>query len=397
MSQDLRMTIWSANQAHLDLLNEIAANYEKDHPGVHISYDSLGWEDYPTTVTTQIAGGNAPDLAWIVDSSAPDFMAAGALYPLDETFKTTEGYDIADFPPATLEAWSKDGQQFLFPFSTSPFGIFVNNDMIRAAGAKTPAELITEGKWTWESAIDIAAQVAAGGEKQGLINRDFNFRVWSNLASIYTGWGAKPFSDDMKSCAFTSSEMKDAMSFIHDAIFAKHAMPAPGVNADFFAGDGAMTITQISRASLLPTGADAFDWDLVPLPAGPVGEYSWVGRAGIAVLAASAHPKEAADFLAFFSNKENVEKLSQFFPPARKSVLSVETVAKANPLLNAEQIENVVIRGVETGQSAQPMPNFAQIQQVVRAALDELWLPDADVDQVMDNVCARLNPVLASN
>ena len=42
-------------------------------------------------------------------------------------------------------------------------------------------------------------------------------------------------------------------------------MPGPGVSADFFAGDAAMTITQISRASLLPRTSQ-FGWDLVPLP-----------------------------------------------------------------------------------------------------------------------------------
>ena len=46
--------------------------------------------------------------------------------------------------------------------------------------------------------------------------------------------------------------MVDAMTFIHKAIFTDKAMPGPGAAADFFAGDAAMTITQISRASLLP-------------------------------------------------------------------------------------------------------------------------------------------------
>ena len=35
------------------------------------------------------------------------------------------------------------------------------------------------------------------------------------------------------------------MTFLHDAIFTDKAMPGPGTTADFFAGDAAMTITQI--------------------------------------------------------------------------------------------------------------------------------------------------------
>ena len=396
MAQELRMAIWSANEAHLALFNAIGDAFEASHPGVTVSYDSLAYEGYTTTLTTQIAGGNPPDLAWLFDTTATDFMAAGALYPLSDTFAGTEGYDIADYPPATLTSWSSDGVQYLYPFSTSPFGIFVNNDMIREAGAKTPAEMIAAGEWTWENAMATATAVAATG-KQGLIVRDFDYKNWGNLAAIYVGWGAKPWSEDTKSCAFTSPEMVEAMRFIHDAIFVKKAMPGPGTSADFFAGDGAMTITQISRASLLPKDAAAFDWDLVPLPAGPVGEYAWVGRAGIGVLASGKNPQLAADFLAFFSSKANVEKLAQFFPPSRQSVLTTEVLSKANPLLSPAQIEAVVIRGVATGQSAPAVKNFAQLDQAVRAALDAMWQPDADVAAVLQTVCDRTNPLLAAN
>lgn len=396
MAQELRMAIWSANEAHLALFNAIGDEFEANNPGVTVTYDSLAYDGYNTTLTTQIAGGNPPDLAWIFDTSAPDFMAAGALFPLTETFTNTEGYDLAEYPAGTLAAWSQDGVQYLYPFSTSPFGVFVNNDMIREAGAQTPAEMIAAGEWTWDNAMATATAVAANG-KQGLIARDFEYKAWGNLASIYTGWGAKPWSDDGKTCTFNSPEMVEAMTFIHDAIFEKKAMPGPGTSADFFAGDGAMTITQISRASLLPTDAAAFDWDLVPLPSGPAGEYAWVGRAGIGVLANSKNPQLAADFLAFFSSKANVEKLAQFFPPSRESVLTTEVLAQANPLLSPEQIEAVVIRGVATGQSAPPVQNFAQLDQAVRAALDAMWQPDVDVAAVLQTVCDRSTPLLAAN
>ena len=139
MAQELRMAIWSAADAHLALFNEIADEFEASHPGVTVSYDSLAFDGYMTTLTTQIAGGNPPDLAWIFDTTAPDFMAAGALYPLTETFANTEGYDVADYPPTTLTSWSRDGVQYLYPFSTSPFGIFVNNRHDPRGGRQDPS------------------------------------------------------------------------------------------------------------------------------------------------------------------------------------------------------------------------------------------------------------------
>jgi multiple sugar transport system substrate-binding protein len=384
---NLRMTIWSANEAHLAMFNEIAEGFRATHPNVTVSFEPLPFDSYTTTLTTQIAGGNAPDRAWILEGSAPDFVSSGALAPLDGKIEKE-----SDLAPGPMTLWEQDGTIFAYPFSTSPFGMFVNNDVIKAAGAKTPAEMIQAGEWTWDNAIDTAAKVAANG-KRGLIVRDFDYKIWQNLTSIYKGWGAAPWSADGKTCTFADQKMVDAMTFIHDAIFEKHAMPGPGDSVDFFAGDAAMTITQISRASLLPK-ENPFDWDLVPLPAGPAGDYALFGQAAIGVFQASPNAKVAAEFLAFMSNPENSAKLAQFFPPARKSLLNADALAKTNPLLSPEQLEAVVVKGIANGTVIPGHTGFDQLQQTVRAGLDALWVPDADVKAVLTDVCNRITPLL---
>lgn len=392
MATDIRMAIWSANEAHLALFNEIAAAYKAQHPDVNVTFDSLPFDGYTTTLTTQIAGGNAPDLAWILETNAGDFVSSGALAPLKATFEGVADYNLADVTQSALALWSADGEIYAYPFSTSPFAMFVNNDVIKAAGQKTPAELIAAGEWTWENANAINTAVAASG-KQGLIVRDFDYKVWDNLATIWNGWGASPWSADGKTCTFTDQPMVDAMTFIHKAIFTDKSIPGPGVSADFFAGDAAMTITQISRASLLPK-ENPFAWDLVPLPAGPAGEYAVIGQAGIGVFASGKNPAVAADFLAFFTSPENARKLAQFFPPPRASLLNAEVLGAANPLLSPEQIETVVVKGISTGVVKPGHAGFAEIQQTVRAALDALWVPDADVPAVLKSVCDRIQPML---
>lgn len=391
---NLRMLIWSANEDHLKLFNDIAAAYKADHPEVSVTYEAVPYGEFPTTLTTQIAGGNAPDLTWLTETGAFDFLAAGAMYPLTETFRNTEGYALEDFAQASLDSWSQAGELYFYPFSTSPFAVFVNNDLVREAGQKTPGELVSEGNWDWQRVVEIGAAVKANTGKHGLVFRDFEYTSWTRLAPLYTGWDVKLWSEDGKTCTMTSPEMVDAMTFLHDAIFTQQAMPGPGVSVDFFAGDAAMTITQISRANLLPTGDDAFEWDLVGLPAGPIGEYGYVGAAGIGVLKSSPHAQTAADFLAFFSNQENVTKLARYFPPTRASVLTPDVLAASNPLLSAEQLTDVVIKGVVEGRSAEGHKNYEQIVQNVRASLDALWVPDADVAQVLQDTCDNLNPLL---
>jgi multiple sugar transport system substrate-binding protein len=114
----------------------------------------------------------------------------------------------------------------------------------------------------------------------------------------------------------------------------------------------------------------------------------------IGVFSISKNVETAVDFLAFMSNPENSAKLARFFPPARKSLLKADTLATTNPLLSADQIDAVVVNGITTGQVLPGHKGFAELQQVVRAELDALWKPDADVQAVLNSVCTRISPML---
>ncbi|GAA4249609.1 sugar ABC transporter substrate-binding protein [Dactylosporangium darangshiense] len=390
---ELRMTIWSANEAHLKLFNDIAAEYKTAHPNVSVRFDPLPFDSYTTTLTTQIAGGNGPDLAWVLEDSAPDFVGSGALVPLDDTLKKTDGYNAEDIAPAATKLWQTGGKLYAYPFSTSPFGMFVNTDLLKQAGQDNPADLVAAGTWTWEKAFAEGAAVNAKTGTAGIVVRDFDYKTWSNLSTVWTGWGAQAWSADGKTCGFNAPEMVDAMTALHKAVFTDKAMPGPGVAADFFTGQSAMTVTQISRASLLKDAK--FGWDLVPLPSGPKGKYSVVGQAGLGVLKKSKHAQAATDFLAFFTAPANSAKLAQYFPPARKSQLNADTLAKTNPLLKPTQLQSVVIDGISSGVVKPSHTGSAEIAQNVRASLDPLWKPDANVKSVLDTVCTGLKPLLS--
>lgn len=391
----LRMTIWTSNEDHLALFDGIAQDYMAEHPEVtSITFDPLPFDDYTSTVTTQIAGGNAPDLAWVLENAAPDFVASGALMPLNETLEATEGYDFDDISESAAALWTDDGQLIGYPFSTSPFVTFVNNDKLAEAGLPSGAEMLADGSWTWEGVSAAGAVVKETTGSAGFVVRDFDYLNWDYLSTVWNGWGAAPWSEDGQQCTFDSPEMVGAFEFLHDAAFTSGSMPGPGTSADFFAGEAAFTVTQISRANLLPE--DGFAWDLLPLPQGPEGEYSVTGQGGVGVIAQGRNTQAAADFLAFFTNPENSAELAAYFPPPRESLLTVDVLSAANPLLTPEQIENVVIPGIAEGSVRPSHTDSAQIAQQVRSSLDGLWVANADVAGVLGQTCGAISSLLES-
>ncbi|TDO45184.1 multiple sugar transport system substrate-binding protein [Kribbella sp. VKM Ac-2571] len=383
----LRMTVWTSNEDQLKLFNAIGDAYRADHPEVSsITFESLPFADYNTTLTTQIAGGNAPDLAWMGDLSK-DLIASDALVGLTDKLKATEGWQYDDLVDSATKEFSRDGKLYAYPFSNSPFALYVNTDLLAKAGQKIDPKTLT-----WDQVAAAGAAVHAKTGKAGFVIRDFDYKSWNTLATVWTGFGGSAWSADGKTCTFDSPEMQRAFTFLHDAAFKTSAMPGPGTKADFFAGDAAFTVAQVSRASLL-TGS--FKFGLYPLPAGPSGKYAVLGQAGVGVLAASKHPDQATDFLAYLTNPANAAKLAQFFPPPRKSLLTGAKLAENNKKLSAAQLQEVVVDQLP---NAVTLPNHtspAEIAQKGKTALDALWKTDADIPAVLKSVCTAIQPILA--
>ncbi|MET8978938.1 sugar ABC transporter substrate-binding protein [Streptomyces sp. NPDC004539] len=384
---ELRMTVWTSDEAQLKLFNTIADAYRAEHPDVtKITFESLPFADYNTTLTTQIAGGNAPDLAWMGDLSR-DLIAAGALVGLTDKFKATPGWKYDDLLGSVTAEFSRDNTLYAYPFSNSPYALYVNTDLLAKAGQKLDAAGLT-----WDRVAAAGAAVHAKTGKAGFVVRDFDYKAWNTLATVWTGWGASAWSKDGKTCTFDSPEMQQAFTFLHDAAFKTKAMPGPGTTADFFAGDAAFTVAQVSRASLL-TGS--FKYQLLPLPAGPKGTYSVLGQAGMGVLASSKHKEQATDFLAYLTDPENAAKLAQYFPPPRKSLLTGDKLAANNKVLNASQLQTAVVDQLPDAVTLPNHTNPAEIAQKGKTALDAMWRPNADVPAVLRSVCAAIDPILA--
>lgn len=394
---DLRMAMWSANDSQHALFEEIADAYVADHPDTvsSVSFDALTGGDYITALTTQIAGNDSPDMAWIFEANAPEFVQSGVLYDLTDAFENTDGYNVNDLIPGAMQVWTQEEQYYAYPFSSSPVGIYVNLDLIEAAGQPDPRQLLADGEWTFDALAELSAAVAETTPNVGGFLPGNPYEAWQfSLSQMWGSWGAQGWDEAGTTCEFTSPEMIDFFTWFHHNIYDTGAIPGPGVMYDFASGQLAARTGQMSLTSAL---ADAdFAWDFVPLPAGPAGEVPRIGQAGVGVLARSEHPEIAADFLGYFTNPENAALLAEFFPPPRESLLSLDTLSAAAPDLTDEQIQGTVIDQALAGAPQEGHVRFNSMIDPIRSSLDALWTEDGDPAAVAESVCAAIQPQLSA-
>lgn len=393
----LRFSLWSNAEPHLKMLEGFAAEFGKSHPNVSVEFVSIPGSDYLTKVTTSLAGGRPFDAGWLGEGDVKAMSAAGALVDLGPVIKKTEGYDPSDFTDKAMRSW-RQGEIHGVPFSTSPFFTYFNKDLFAAAGVATPDELAQAGEWTWDKLAEVAKKTTEASGKgvygfQGQDGAVYENPVsfWNTAMPAILAYGGGIWDLDTGNCQLAGPQSVQAVKLLHRMAMQDKGMVPPGEQSDFFAGQAAMTINQLSRVSMLEEAP--FEWGIAPLPSGPAGAPSFYGQAGVVAFSASKNADVAAEFVTFVTNKQNVLTMAEFFPPARRSVLESKDFLSANPSLTPKQME-FVATGVLEGESF-PLPaRFQEVNLSVKPELDKLWKTGADVRAVLDGVCKAAEPLL---
>lgn len=392
LAAELRVTIWTGNEAHLKMLNGFAESFRAKRPDVTVKFETIPPGDYTQKLTFQIAGGNPPDLGWLMEDAAPTFARAGILEDLAPTLNAAKDYDFADFSKPAMGLWTSGAKVIGVPFSTSPFVIFFNKDMFDKAGLEDPLALAARGQWNMTTFQDVAKKLAAANGKFGFEFKDgqgYDSRIMHALMPPIRAYGGDVWAD--RKCGLDSPQSIAAVKQLHEMVFKDRSIVPPGEKGDYFSGNAAMTINQISRASLMPKAG--FKWGIAPLPTGPGGESPVIGQAGVVVFSAGKQKALAAEFVAHMSTKEAVATAAQFFPPARASILASDAFVNSNALIPPAQMR-IVADAIVKGKVLPAHEKSPQILAAMKPRVDALWRADADVEGALKAVCAAIQPLL---
>jgi len=385
-AQDLRVTVWTGSDSHLAMLDEIADGFEAENPGTTVTFETIPFSEYTRGLTLQLAGGNPPDVGWLLESDAPTFVSAGVLTDIGPALRDDAEYDFADFAEPAMGLWVEGEAVYGVPFSTSPFMIFYNATAFEEAGLPLPSALAAEGNWTWETLRSSAAELSDGPNGfwgfEANDGQGYDSRIMHAMMPVIRAHGGDAWTDG--ECGFASPEAISAMELYHAMIFDDGSVVPPGEIGDFFAGDAAMTMNQISRVSRLTDAG--FDWGIAPLPTGPGGQSDVIGQAAMVVFGQGENQELATALIAHMTSQEAVARLAEFFPPARSSVLASDAFIQSNPGVSPEQM-GMVRAAIEGGIVLPAHENYPQILAAMSPRVDALWQADADVPSVMASVC----------
>lgn len=132
----LRLAGWSAGDVEDDILREVLDTFQEQNPGVTIEFETIAGE-YPAIMLTRLGAGDLPDLFYVNQAYAEDWIDQGVLMPLDQMAQDA-GFSLDPFFDGFLEPFQRDSQTYAFPKDASMLGMQTNDRLLSEAGVQIP-------------------------------------------------------------------------------------------------------------------------------------------------------------------------------------------------------------------------------------------------------------------
>ena len=373
-------------------MKKFVAQFEEEHPNITVELQNAPAEGASTKLTTQIAGGNPPDVAWLNASDTADFGSRDALVNLDDYIARSDIINPDDYVEAFKTFVTYEDSWYGLPLQGETTGLFYRTDLFEEAGIDGPPA-------TWEEFEAAAETLTIPEENQ------YGFEIFASEAAYYWyPWlyqaGGDLLSEDGE-ILFDSEEAKNAAEFyVGLADYAPQdyfQSNSYDGRVAFIEGQVAMYVAGNWFAGTLMSEAPQIDgkWATAPLPEGPAGCKTTIAGDAVAIMSASENPDAAWKWIEFLSQPEILAEWNYGSPdgtnlPALQSLLDSPQLVEQKPVL--EGFADLMECGVASTVSN---PKFPRVETVLNAELGEAIYGEQSPEEALDNAAAEGEEILS--
>jgi multiple sugar transport system substrate-binding protein len=201
---------WTGGAAPV-LVPKLVAEFNDTHPDIKVKSNAMEWADIAQKMPLAIKAGKGPDVAVGHGDDVATYAAQGLLLKTDDVVDAL-GYKESDFPEGLMAAGQFDGDQYGVPWSVTPLGLYINKDVLAAAGLD-PETVPTDAE-SYLAALD--ALKAAG--VQGEWADGYVFTGTFEFESLLWQFGGDLFNEDVSEATFNSEAGVKALTWMTDLI-----------------------------------------------------------------------------------------------------------------------------------------------------------------------------------
>ncbi len=301
------------------------------NPRVQVDYQQVSWDAVQDYLTTSFEAKSVPDVFHYESTAVMEFGGRGYLTDLSKMIPAEMKSDVAKGAWATVT--SDKGAVYGVPFLWESLITLYNKDLFKQAGIKVP----TSAKpWTWAEFEKASKALTKDKNGDGVTDQygsAFGLRSPTNrILNLALGFGGDYFYKSGNSYVVRVGDKEKALlKILLDMHYADKSASLDGLTAQspelfagFFAGKYAMLpgIGVWARQTIAESGPKNFNWGVLP-PIKAATQNQGSATQTLSIPAASAHKKEAMQFISCFVSRSNNGKLAagDWLFPTRASSL----------------------------------------------------------------------------
>lgn len=381
------LTFWTIGREG-EAMVQLLPDFERAHPDIHVKLQQLPLTAAHQKMLTAFAGGSTPDLAQLGNTWLPEFVALGALAPLQARVDRSAVVKPVDYFASIWATNVLDGTLYGVPWYVDTRLLFYRKDLLRQAGFDAPPRSWAE----WQHML--AALSHPERKAYGVL---LPVNEYEPLMALALQQDEPLLRDNNRYGNFESAGFKRTLAFYVD-MFKQRQAPAitnaeagnpwtefgRGVYAFYLSGP--WNIGEFRKR--LPA-AQQGDWSTTPLP-GPNGAGASVAGGSSLVIFRQSTNQDAAWILIEYLSQPKVQQrfyeLLGDMPPRRSSwqggMLHEDPQAQAF----REQLERV--------KPTPPVPEWERIANEMQLVAARAVAGELTVDQAAAEMNRRTDAIL---
>jgi len=308
---ELRMT-WYSDGNEGEVMRDLLDRFEADNPDIKVVMDQVAYQVILENLPLQLEAGEGPDIARVTD------LGGLSPYYLDLTpYIADPAYWEENYGPYLTWLRQEGDTTGIYGVQNqvTVTGPFINRTLFEQAGVPVPSD--EKEQVTWEEWAEASRQVA---EATGVPFAMAMDRTGHRFAGPAIGQGAKYF--DEEGHPVVTDEGFRKMSELLIGWHADGTMPLEvwaggsagyvAANTYFVSGELVFYMSGNWQISQFDANiGDAFDWEAVPNPCGPVTCTGMPGGAAVVAIKDTQYPEQVGRVMDYLASEEVAREFAE--------------------------------------------------------------------------------------
>jgi len=379
-------------------LEQLAREFEASHPGLEVKLaDMQGAVGQQDKSRFMLSGNLQLDVMRIDVTELGAFLAEGALVDLQPYFDADPTWDASAYLPMIDGMRDARGHLFGLTSTFTPYVMYFNRDLLRAAGLDAP-----RAGWTWSDLLGACRKTTRDSDGDGRVDQwGISLTQWLQAVAPWIWQNGGDLLDETNSRSrLAEPEAVEALRFLRKLLHEEHVA---SFDASFEA-QLSQGLFQAGKCAFYgPVGywetyrfkaIRDFEWDVAPLPRG-THDATAIAMTAYVVPRTSPDPKLAYEFVRLLAGEHYQRRLAQI----GNGVPGLKSAAASSDFLKpdvAPASEHVFLDVLPSARFMPPLANWRKIQDLCSAELQGVLLaPECDVEQACRRMADKTDAFLA--